>query len=513
MRSIRIAVLVLLCLIPATPAAAAGVPASWDRGFNFTAWWSDHYASATAEDSLAQMMTTNPNAAAFIATWYTDDLRSSRIAPRENTPSDESLSLIIRRARAMGLRTMLRPIVDPYTGGGWRGDYEPSDPALWFSTYRTFMYHYADLAERLGVNTLSVGVELKSMTVPAYSAQWRSIIAGVRARFSGKLTYGGVYGDQVDWWDAVDYYGLSWYMSLAASRAPRDNVLAPREENLTEDQIVARWSSFTDEYGDTHDYLAWLESRYQRWHKPILFTELGYPSTKESLWAPFSSWGASRTVDMEVQARAYCAAFRALADKPWFKGVYIWQWLWNDAGIDPRTDTDQSPQNKPAEQAIQRWFSQSAGPPGGTPVPGLGAVQAARPSAPTLAGPGPAAAPAPAPAPPCRARRSKSVTSLHLHVGSDARRRGRSPRQSPTRVRAVGRVDSATRGVVTLHISRRDNFGAWTVLRVRTARVGPDGRFSLTMRLEGRGRYRVQARFGGSPEDAPSRSPSRPVRS
>lgn len=464
---------VLFAALPASSAAAAGLPASWDKGFNFTAWWNDHYASPTAADSLAQMQATNANAVAVIATWYTDDLRSSTIAPRENTPSDASLATIVQRAQAMGLRTLLRPIVDSYAADGWRGDYEPRDPAAWFRTYRRFIYHYAELAQSLGVTTFSVGVELKSMTVPAYSAEWRQIVAGVRARFSGALTYGGVYGDQVDWWDAVDYYGLSWYMSLAASRAPRDNILAPGEAGLGEDQIVARWSSFTDEYGSTHDYLGWLEDRYRRWRKPILFTELGYPSTKESLWAPFSSWSPTRTVDTAVQARAYCAAFRALADKPWVKGVYVWQWLWNDGGIDPRTDTDQSPQNKPAERAIQTWFASGAG----------------------------------VPSRPCRTPRAKTVTAL-THLAAQSSDRGHRTR----RVRAAGLVRGAHGGTVRLRISRRDASGAWILWHVAVAQVRSNGRFSARIRLPRRGRFRVGAWFNGTAVAAPSHSRGRELR-
>lgn len=337
-------------------AAPARLPASWAKGYTFTSWWNDQYASATADDSLRQMRATNPNSVAFIATWYTDDLHGSTIAPRaDNTPSDASLAVIVHRAQALGLRTFLRPLVDSYSGG-WRADYAPNDPAEWFRTYRRFIYHYADLARSLKMNMLAVGTELKSMTVPAYSPQWRSIIAGVRARFHGKLTYSGVWGDQVDWWDALDYYGINWYMPLAAASAPGDNTLAARDTRLSEPDIVARWSSFTDEYGISYDYLQWLQDRFERWHKPILFTELGYPSKRESLLTPFSWFTPTKTVDTTVQDRAYRAAFQALADKPWVAGVYVWQWSWNDAAVDPATDTDQSPQNKPAQWSIRRWF-------------------------------------------------------------------------------------------------------------------------------------------------------------
>ncbi len=409
------------------------------------------------------MRETNPNAVAVITTWYTADLRGSTIAPRaENTPSDASLATIIGKARDAGLKTFLRPIVDSYAGG-WRGDYAPDDRSAWFRSYRTFIYHYADLARELQVDTFALGAELKSMTVPKYSDVWRSIIAGVRARFRGKLTYAGVYGDQVDWWDALDYYGIDWYMALAVAAAPGDNVLAPRDAGLDEAKMVARWSRFTDEYGITHDYLGWLQAQFERWRKPILFTELGYPSKRESLLTPFSSFTPTKTVDTVVQDRAYDAAFTALADQPWIAGVYVWQWFWNDEAIDPATDTDHSPQNKPAERSIGRWF--------GTP------------------------------------RRSPATTRVSLNVMIE---RARSAARRATRTwkaRVSGRVRGARRGLVRVRIrwpsggSRRG-----VTHRSVTATVRSDGRFSVVVAVPRRHGVHVNARFAGTPDAGPSRA-------
>ena len=444
----------LLVLLPAAPAAGAGLPEAWDKGYTFTAWWNDHYAGPTAEDSLGQMVASNPNSVAFIATWYTDDLRDSTITARsDHTPTDASLAAIVAKAEAKGLRTFLRPLVDSYSGG-WRGDYEPDDPAAWFRSYRRFIFHYARLARRLDVDVLAVGTEPKSMTAREYAPKWRSIIAGVRARFPGKLTYGGVRGDQVDWWDALDYYGINWYMALASASKPGDNTLPPGEARLDEDDIVARWSSFTDEYGITYNHLEWLQQQFERWRKPILFNELGYPSKRESLLTPLSWFTPTDTVDLAVQVRAYRAAFRALADKPWVAGVYLWQWSWNDAAVDPATDTDHSPQNKPAERSIAAWFAgRHAGSPAG---------------------------------------RARTTLALDVQIGK--RRKG------ATMVRVRGRVRGASRGAVVLR------FACAGSRRVRTSRVRADGRFTVTVRLPTCRGLQVAARFSGTSDAAPSRA-------
>jgi hypothetical protein len=470
-RSLILGLMLLVCLSPTPATAAVGLPASWDKGFTFTSWWKDHYASATAAKSFDQMRAANPNSVAILTTWYTSDLKGSTIAPRaDHTPSDAALRKIIRRAQKAGLKTFLRPIVDPYSGG-WRAEYNPDDPNAWFASYRAFMNHYADLADELGVDTFAIGAELTSMTVPAYSSTWRSIIAGIRQRYSGKLTYGSVYGDHVDFWDALDYFGIDWYMSLAAASAIGQPTLSPADRNLGVDAIADRWSNFTDEYGITHHYLWWLEDQYRRWGKKIVFNELGYPSNQEALVNPFSSYSPTGTVDTNMQARAYCGAFQALATRPWVKGIYIWQWYWKDRSIHPATDTDQSPQNKPAEDVIRTWFE-----------PRRAAQGSSR----------------------CTAtRRRQTATSLRLRRSAGAKHR----------VRATGRVRGASGGSVVVFASRRQaGSGRWVTAKRAIASVADDGSFAVTMRLAKGTAWSIRAEFRGTRKAAPSRSSLRRLR-
>ena len=328
----------------ASTALAARLPDHLHKGFVFTSWWNDAYESPKAADSLAQMKATHPNSVAFIVTWYTHDLKSNMIYRHpDSTPSDHSMREIVARAKSMGLRTFLRPVVDSYSGG-WRGVYQPADPQAWFADYRRFIFHYAELAESMDVDLFSVGMEYKSMTIPAYSRKWRSIIAGVRKRFTGKLTYGGVMGDRVNWWAALDYVGVDWYMQLA--RPGESTSLSVRE-------LLARWSRFTDEYHIRHNYLRELARLSARWRKPIIFNEVGFPSRREGLFAPFNATVGPANV--EVQARAFRAMFRALRGRKWLKGLYVWEWFYDDARFGPG-DPSHSPQNKLAEATLRTWF-------------------------------------------------------------------------------------------------------------------------------------------------------------
>jgi hypothetical protein len=127
-----------------TPAMAKpGLPDSWMRGMNWTAWWNDAYATPQAQASLDQAAGLGSNAVSVLATWYQDGPRASAVAPDgQRTPSDASLQVAVERAHRAGLKVLLRPTVDG-SAGGWRGRFRPVDADRWFDSYRAMIEHFA----------------------------------------------------------------------------------------------------------------------------------------------------------------------------------------------------------------------------------------------------------------------------------------------------------------------------------------------------------------------------------
>jgi hypothetical protein len=335
------------CRVAAQPTTSgAAMP---HLGFNFTTWSPDGYASAPADESLRRLAATGANSIALIPTWYQRSRRSTRIEPdADRSPTDESLGVTVARARQLGLNVFLRPVVDSKDGVA-RAALQPRSVTAWFRSYRRFIEHYARLAERLDVDLLSVGLEYRSLDGPASTAEWRRVIRGVRARFNGRLTYGANGADawtRVRFWDALDLIGIDAYFSLSNGGTPGER------------EIVRRWSRFTDRFGVTHHYLGRMGQLARRQRKPIVFNELGYPSSVHALSTPWSTGGR---FSGSAQRRALNAAFRALSGRRWFRGVYIWEW-----SADPRSggrgDTGHTPQGKPAEGSIRAWFGRRLAP-------------------------------------------------------------------------------------------------------------------------------------------------------
>lgn len=391
--------------------------AEWQRGINLNTYTPSAYSASDA--SLSRAVSDGNDSAEIVTTWYSADPNSSTIAPDPaRTPSDASILHAMQAARALGMRVVLKPHVNINTGS-WRGGIHPLDTAAWFASYQAFIDHYAELATQGGADMLVVGDELKSMSGWGYASQWQSIIDSIRQRFSGKLTYAANYDEYkyVSFWDRLDYIGVDAYFSLASASDP------------TVASLLSAWTS--------KGYVADLARASSLTGKPVLFTEIGYRSEPDTASHP-AVWSTLPAYDMAAQANAYTAAFQAFAGKPWFAGMYWWNWPatlpangWN---------SDYPPIMKPAE-TVMSTFNATLGPL--LPAAGAGAASSADPVSPA-AGPAPVqaaaqpatapgadAAAAPAAQSPARARSPRSGCTRSTRSGAKRTKRPAHRRPAP----------------------------------------------------------------------------------
>src|SRR5207253_649355 len=104
----------------------------------------------------------------------------------------DAVERTIAEAHAAGLAVFLFPILRLERQGPpdeWRGTLTPRDRAALFSSYTRALVRLARLAERRGVELLSVGSELS--TLDGDRAPWVPLVAAVRAVYRGALTYSG----------------------------------------------------------------------------------------------------------------------------------------------------------------------------------------------------------------------------------------------------------------------------------------------------------------------------------
>ncbi|MCL6480409.1 MAG: hypothetical protein K6U02_01660 [Firmicutes bacterium] len=307
------------------------------------------YDSPEAEQQLQELRAMGVNAIAVVPYGWMRTLDDVRIHYTGTDETDEELAQLVRVAHRLGLRVMLKPQL--WVGGGaFTGHIRFDDPerrAAWLASYRRMALHYARVAELEGFDLFCIGNELGGMT--RHETEWREIIAAVRRVFRGPVTYAANWGEEFEtlrFWDALDFIGLNNYYPLAEEPGAELRALTARADAVAEK--IARLQ--------------------QRWQRPILFTEVGYPSVRGgTVWTWARSW--TQSVSMEEQAAGYEATLRAFTARPWLSGMFWWNWPSHGRGGGPQ-DLSYTPRGKPAAEVLRTWYTRlAATAPGEEPAP------------------------------------------------------------------------------------------------------------------------------------------------
>src|SRR5262249_5010892 len=150
----------------------------------------------------------------FNPTWYQAGPGEDAMRPSDQTASDDSLRHIIRRARAIGLKVMLKPHVD-LPGDLDRATIRPRHTGRWFAAYVVFAQHYARIATAEKVDEFVVGTELAG--VSGDRPGWSGVVRAVRGLFAGPVVYAANYDEyrRVAFWDLLDLIGVDAYWPVA----------------------------------------------------------------------------------------------------------------------------------------------------------------------------------------------------------------------------------------------------------------------------------------------------------
>ncbi len=321
---------------PCEPPQPVPSAATLQRGISFShelgGDWG--YGSDNAQRELEKIRAIGANSVAIMPYAFTRAPEETSIRFR----TDETDARVIRsieQARRAGLHVMLKPHL---WGRGFTGDIRfasDQDFGAWWQSYRSWMLHFARLAELYDVELLALGNELGGLTV--HEQAWRDLIRDVRRVYGGKLTYASHWSgefEQVAFWDALDSIGVNAYFPLAG---PGE---APKSDSARVAAIRARLAAVAARFG-----------------KPVLFTEVGFPSTENAAVEPWSDRRGA--IDLQMQKECYEVVFESFSGEPWFAGAYWWKWPSHGRG--GPYDGSHAPNGKPAMEVLRRWFRREAG--------------------------------------------------------------------------------------------------------------------------------------------------------
>jgi len=238
--------------------------------------------------------------------------------------------------------TVLMPILLIERPGpkDWRGVIKPRNWDLWWESYTSHFDRFIRIANSAGVDMLSVGSELN--TTEDQLDRWRGFISDVRSRYPGRITYSSNwdrYG-KTSIWPLVDVMSVSSYFELERERP-----------GAPEDDLVRAWDAPK----------ASLLAEAERWDRPLLLSEVGYPSLP---WANAQPWNYvaenDETADHEMQARCWRAFFRAWSETiadPDGPVIGFCGYRWDPYRHGDEKDTGYGIVGKPAMDVIRRGYA------------------------------------------------------------------------------------------------------------------------------------------------------------
>ena len=230
--------------------------------------------------------------------WYGDD--------------NKWLTRPIAEAHRLGLKIMIKPHL-AYWGSPfrWRGDITFETEDQWrrfFSQYEAWVTRAAEVCAE--ADAFVVGTEL-DRTVHR-TGDWRRIIAAVRSRFDGHITYAAnwTHYDQVPFWDALDVIGIQGYFPVA------------EQPGLPEPAALrAAWA----------DRLSQLGTFARQHDRKVVLAELGYSRSDQAAVRPWEGHEGGEHAE-ETQARCLAAALEALDGDDVVVGAFLWKWFAGPTG-------------------------------------------------------------------------------------------------------------------------------------------------------------------------------------
>ncbi len=268
----------------------------------------------------------------FFVTNFQEDIRSNTIYLNRRAAEPTRLAEIIDYAHSRGLNVFLFPTlhIQHLEHKEWRGVLKPENLEEWWRSYFRMIRYYLRVAGNHQVEMFSIGSELCANETDY--EHWSEIIRYCRENYDGLLTYSANWDHYHDirFVNDLDFFGMNAYFGLTGKNDP----------DLAE--LLEAWKPAKLR----------IEEAYKEYRKPMLFTEIGYPSVDGTAARPWNYLSTSK-IDLEEQALCYRAFIETWDPPPhYLQGVYFYNW-WGPGGVG---DRDYTPRDKPAEQLLRQWY-------------------------------------------------------------------------------------------------------------------------------------------------------------
>lgn len=297
---------------------------------------------AITEKNVQPVVNINANFAALMPFGFIRELSHPEIRFNEERQwlgeREDGIKQYAGELRNKGIKIMLKPQIWVSNGEftGFIKMMKEEDWKTLETSYSSFILEYARIAQEGNFEILCIGTELENF-VDARPAYWNQLIKDVKKVYKGKLTYAANWNEyeHTPFWDELDYIGIDAYFPVDDKQSP------------TLEASKKGWQKHKSE----------LKSYSEKHNKPILFTEFGYRSIDFAGRAPWTVDRIDKQVNLEAQAILTQALFEEFWHENWFAGGFVWKWFHRHEESGGADDNRFTPQNKPAENVIRKFYA------------------------------------------------------------------------------------------------------------------------------------------------------------
>jgi hypothetical protein len=304
------------------------------------------YASAAYDRTLGEAHAMGATWVALTPFGRVADLSGTGVDLSFEAPFERNLSAVARAiemAHAHGLRVMLVPHLW-FESGQWRALVDPKSEQgweRWAASYQRFVLAWAQVAEGTRAEMFAAGVELRSWVTTSRAPSFARVLRAIRRAYHGLLTYSANWDDvdETVCLGDLDVIGINAFYPLAEQRG------AP------EAALTAGARAIRDK----------IHSLAETWHKPVLFTEIGYTTRTDPAVRPWE-WPDTMSgirIDEAAQAAAYRALVAPMLDEPDFAGFFVWRVYADPDDTSQEAPWGFSPRGKLAELVVRDAFAAS----------------------------------------------------------------------------------------------------------------------------------------------------------
>jgi hypothetical protein len=185
----------------------------------------------------------------------------------------------------------------------------------------------------------SAGVELRSWVTTGRAGSFVDVLRAIRSEYHGLVTYSANW-DDVDKTvilGELDVIGINAFYPLADHDGATDDELWQGGEAIR----------------------AKVHALSETWHRPVLFTEIGYTTRPDPAVRPWEWPDSMRGVkiDERAQAAAYRGLIGPLLDEPDFAGFFVWRVYSDPEDVSQEAEWGFSPRGKLAELVMRDAFA------------------------------------------------------------------------------------------------------------------------------------------------------------